>query len=187
MRDVQRTRRSGTSVRGDAARDTQITTWVWLYVDGHGSAAHCRHPPDACAALLAPVEVAVVKRHAESMPVRVLDGILAPVSPRIIDLSPTDLLGLLAVDPRGYVRLVDAYEGDIVRASHQLATARLIASGDGTVPTPAELHSAATSIVVHLERLGALIDESAPSPAVLAGDCKHLGLPVIGTTEPEDD
>lgn len=98
---------------------------------------------------------------------------------RIIGLPPSELVALLAVDARAYVRLCDAYSGDLVRASHHLAVARSVVAGTGAVPTATELHSAAVEIVVRLERFGASIEAAATS-RVLADDARHLGLPVSG-------
>ena len=102
----------------------------------------------------------------------------------LLALAAADLLSLLAIDTRAHVRLVDAYAGDLVRASHHLAAARSVVAGTGAVPTPAGLHSAATALVVRLEATyGESVAGPVPEQRVLADDARHCGLPVIGHGE----
>ena len=96
--------------------------------------------------------------------------------PQIRRISADDLLGLLAVDIRAYGRLLDAHDGDLSSAAHQLACARL---NPGAVPTSGELWDAASTIVAAIDKFGGWIAECVPTADVLADDAKHAGLPVL--------
>ena len=96
--------------------------------------------------------------------------------PRIRRLSHDDLLGLLTVDVRAYGRLLDAHDGDLASAAHQLACARLVA---GAVPTSGELWDAASTIVAAIDSFGGWIAECVPTADVLADDARRAGCPVL--------